>query len=305
MSNADDNSEVELNHCVVGKVFVFPVPKLENAELGYKASAWQKQPIWSGRLRVVTKGKTLTILLEHTEKDGLFAACPVTTDKTVETVTDSSRYFVLRLTDGQGRHALLGLGFQDRNEAFDFKVSVQDARKQKSEDWSIKNNGPSKDYSIPQGSKIHVNLSEGKKKKKDKASAPKKADPSSITAAVAGLKIGDGEGEKKRTKKKGERKENKEGEEDFGAFPTTTAAAAAAAGPAKTLDVLGFGFDFGAPAAAPAPAPVPSKPAAAVASPWPVEAAAWPSPSSSSASSSAPAKSTAKTTETPNDWVTF
>lgn len=58
----------------------------------------------------------------------LFAACPVDTfpGLAVEPVSDSSRYFVLRLQDPSGKHAFVGLGFQDRGDAFDFNVALQE-----------------------------------------------------------------------------------------------------------------------------------------------------------------------------------
>lgn len=47
------------------------------------------------------------------------------TGVSVESVTDSSRYFVLKISDGSGRTAFIGIGFADRGDAFDFNVTLQ------------------------------------------------------------------------------------------------------------------------------------------------------------------------------------
>ena len=92
----------------------------------------------------------------HLSSGELFAVCPVDSfpGLAVEPVSDSSRYFVLRLKDPSGicspsisslcylshyclfiiflyslcsgRHAFVGLGFQDRGDAFDFNVSLME-----------------------------------------------------------------------------------------------------------------------------------------------------------------------------------
>jgi len=175
----DDN--LEESHCTIDKVYVFQIPKLTGASTGHSARDWPKQAIWSGRLRVVSKGRKCSVLLEHLDKDGLFAACPYTNKSCVEQVSDSSRYFVLRVTDGQGHFASIGIGFKQRSEAFNFKVALQDfenqgSRQEKAEEYL--SSLPSQDYAIPQGKSIHVKLAavgadtstktKKKKKKKEK-----------------------------------------------------------------------------------------------------------------------------------------
>ena len=76
----------------------------------------------------------------------LFAECPISMDPQptkghkegkrykppplesfVDTVTDSSRYFVIRCQDQHSnKSALLGIGFREREKALDFKATIQD-----------------------------------------------------------------------------------------------------------------------------------------------------------------------------------
>jgi hypothetical protein len=58
-------------------------------------------------------------------ESNIFAVCPITQFAEANGVDrcigiDSSRYFVLRIQNAQGRHMFIGLAFNERNVAFDF-----------------------------------------------------------------------------------------------------------------------------------------------------------------------------------------
>jgi hypothetical protein len=98
---------------------------------GWKCQEWPKtNHILGGRVVIVAKGEQCTIRLCDPEKgDALFAQCPLDNDNpqlSVEPCADSSRYFVLRVSDGSGRYAYLGLGFLERPDSFEFNVTLQD-----------------------------------------------------------------------------------------------------------------------------------------------------------------------------------
>jgi hypothetical protein len=117
--------ERQLSTCP--KVNVFKVPPLKQAE-GYKCAGWEGNQLWSGRIRVLAKGTIARIVLDDTSTGEIFAEAPLDHPNAVEPVTDSSRYFVLRVVKGQ-RHAFIGVGFNDRNEAFDFKTAIEESKK--------------------------------------------------------------------------------------------------------------------------------------------------------------------------------
>lgn len=76
-----------------------------------------------------TRNGQITGTTQLTRRDGkLFAMCKVA-DGAVERVPDSSRYFVIKIQNAQGRHAFVGLAFDDRNQAFDFNVALQEFKK--------------------------------------------------------------------------------------------------------------------------------------------------------------------------------
>ena len=108
--------------------YVYQIPPLRN-ESGHRANDWDVNKwLWQGKLQLVATNDTLQIRLLDAATAELFAACPVESrdSKAVDPVIDSSRYFVLRLDDGNGKHAFIGMGFRDRSFAYDFNATMQD-----------------------------------------------------------------------------------------------------------------------------------------------------------------------------------
>ena len=74
--------------------------------------------------------KETAVSLKLEDKSGaLYASCPVEAYPgiAIESVSDSSRYFVIRVQDDTaGRSAFIGIGFGDRSDSFDLNVALQD-----------------------------------------------------------------------------------------------------------------------------------------------------------------------------------
>ena len=155
-------ADFESTLLVVNEVYAYRIPPRASAA-GHKAADWpDSNLIWRGRLVVVERGEICVIKLITPSTGVVFAECPVTPGA-VEGVLDSSRYFVLRIEDPRnGRHAFLGMGFQERGEAFDFNATLQDHDRRISDMKEMEKKraeaGPAKDYSIPAGQTITVNL---------------------------------------------------------------------------------------------------------------------------------------------------
>eukprot|EP00002_Diphylleia_rotans_P016635 TRINITY_DN3236_c0_g2_i2.p1 TRINITY_DN3236_c0_g2~~TRINITY_DN3236_c0_g2_i2.p1 ORF type:complete len:172 (-),score=41.82 TRINITY_DN3236_c0_g2_i2:414-929(-) len=124
--------DVEQTLLVVRECFVYRIPPRTSAA-AVRCSDWGlDQPLWKGRLRILSKGPKCTIFLEDTNTGELFAQCNVDQNQAeaVESVSDSSRYFVLRITNSSGQNAYIGMGFRERSESFDFNVALQEHAKQ-------------------------------------------------------------------------------------------------------------------------------------------------------------------------------
>jgi len=157
----DDSAEFTLFNKRQSKAYQI-VPAVSAA--GHNAQEW-KESIWIGRCRVVGKGTTLSIRLQDASTDDLFAECSIPNgdhEKYVERCVDSSRYFVLKITNGP-QHAFIGFGFSDRNDAFDFVAALDDFRKRYIEPGTDLNSAPkiaglAQDMSLKEGQAIKVNL---------------------------------------------------------------------------------------------------------------------------------------------------
>ncbi|KAG7288094.1 hypothetical protein NEMBOFW57_007617 [Staphylotrichum longicolle] len=140
---------------ITSKVHVYSLPRdAVSTTAGYAAASWTTDPrnhIFTARLRVLETSFTspspttaaqgaasedeqdktqikVDILLEDPSAGTLFAAAPYTAPATVEPTTDSSRFFAVRVQDPTGKQkATLGIGFEERSEAFDFGVALQEA----------------------------------------------------------------------------------------------------------------------------------------------------------------------------------
>ncbi|KAK3353196.1 hypothetical protein B0T25DRAFT_568410 [Lasiosphaeria hispida] len=177
---------------ISAKVHVYNIPPMASTR-GHMAASWTDDPkrhIFTCRLRIIETAVPAPaeapgpdrvkadIILEDASTGQLFAAAPYTARATVESAVDSSRFFALRVQDPQGRKATLGIGFEERSEAFDFSVALQEAQKAlgmlgnegygaaaaglKTLPGGGSGGGPpeeKKDYSLKDGETITVNLS--------------------------------------------------------------------------------------------------------------------------------------------------
>ena len=128
------------------EVFVYRIPPMMTSG-GHRAEDWNlAKPLETCSLVVMRRDDAclLRLLSEKPKKDGppgatephLFCECQIQLDfgdptkkleHWVEAVVDSSRYSVIRISDERtGREAHVGVGFRERSDAVDFKMSFQE-----------------------------------------------------------------------------------------------------------------------------------------------------------------------------------
>lgn len=167
---------------IAPSVHVYNIPPLTSNK-GYVAASWtadnNKRQIFTARLRILETAipsptnkddETVKcdILLEDPSNGQLFAGAPYTAPGVVEQVLDSSRFFAVRVQGEGGMKAVLGVGFEERSEAFDFSVALQEVRRT----LGIEDNGKAggkkpekekkveekKDFSLKEGETITVSI---------------------------------------------------------------------------------------------------------------------------------------------------
>lgn len=186
-----DDEIIERTRLKIPNAHVFKLPPKPTSG-GWRGGDWHDK-IWQGTLKVVERGEnTAVLLVDANEERNIFAVCPIRHNTTtniddpsstnsgggalgnnnngVDRCIDSSRYFVLRIQNAQGRHMYIGLAFNERNDAFDFNTALEDSRREKEVerklmlarggggDDSMMMMYQKVDYTMKEGEKIHVSI---------------------------------------------------------------------------------------------------------------------------------------------------
>jgi len=132
-----DDVIVERVRLKITNSHVFKLPPKPDSG-GWRGADWRDK-VWQGNLKVVERGdETAVLLVDPNNEKNIFAVCPIrhnldgtNSGNGVDRCIDSSRYFVLKIQNGQGRTMFIGLAFNERADAFDFNTALEDSRREK------------------------------------------------------------------------------------------------------------------------------------------------------------------------------
>ena len=215
-----DAVTIEQRLLKVDELFVYRIPPMKTAE-GHRAELWNlAKPLMTCSLIVNRKDESLcvNIMAERPKPNAptgatetySFAQSNINVDLSkpgnqlehwVVPVVDSSRYFALRIQNpNTGKEAFIGIGFRERLDATNFRMSMEDyvnslkremKAKEMHEQYEQSTNldaednggaeplGPSQ-FTLKKGEKIHVNI---------KSKTPRKRQPnSSNQSGLTGLR---------------------------------------------------------------------------------------------------------------------
>lgn len=177
------------------EAYVYKIPPAQvpsDESTGWIAKGWNLDKPETIKLKLVSKGTNCTLKLgeKYVVNIDTFPG-PM-----VQTVSDSSRYFVINPTEGPH----LGLGFADRSDSFDFNMALSDHFKGLRVDFEIakEEEEPREllDLSLKEGQTIKVNINIPLKNKRERSKSPAVAagknkpvvlPPPSAAAMAAGI----------------------------------------------------------------------------------------------------------------------
>jgi hypothetical protein len=179
-------------------VHIYAIPPLTSTR-GFNAGPWTAPPkptaqqIFTARMRLVETSipspsssasssdrdsLSVTLNLEDPTTGELFAASPYVSEAVVQPALDSSRFFAVRVVGEGGMKATLGIGFEDRSDAFDFGIALSEARKvlgwEKAKGGAGEKSEVFRDFSLKEGEKIHIQVGGKGRKESDSATGEKK-----------------------------------------------------------------------------------------------------------------------------------
>ena len=134
----DDDSTPWETLLKIRRCFAYQVP-VTDGHISVQCESWGlEKPIFTGELHVLGKQQWLYIKLlaeGDTFADTVWLDCstvgkPTPLEAFIDTARDSSRYFVIRVGDTPGpkprRVVPMGIGFRERNQAFDLNAAIRD-----------------------------------------------------------------------------------------------------------------------------------------------------------------------------------
>ncbi|CAJ1955131.1 unnamed protein product [Cylindrotheca closterium] len=159
----------------VDECFVYRVPPMATSG-GHRAENWDlSTPLETCGLQVERRDNDLFLLFTTESHTKLFALakCQSNPARSVEPVMDSSRYFVTHIQNNQGKSALIGFGFRERDVAIDLLGNLQQFQKSIERELQAKSMKVKEIPKLGEGEKIHVNLGTSKRKSANASSKKK------------------------------------------------------------------------------------------------------------------------------------
>ncbi|KAL4510470.1 hypothetical protein ABPG72_004624 [Tetrahymena utriculariae] len=140
------------------RLSLFKLPPTSNSK-GYYFGDWKEQ-IWEGGLKLYESNDRMVIKFFKDGKLHIELIVPENYEEAIVKCEDSVRGFAIRFNNPNGGYTWMGLGFRDRNTAFDFRSRIIDFYERKTDDQNIQKIDikSNEDFSLKKGEKISFSL---------------------------------------------------------------------------------------------------------------------------------------------------